>query len=108
MTGWFTEDFTLAELKTLRAKERLELELLGRSLPRVQLHEVSWNLVDGWLLFHNLSAAANERFRKLFFQTFGLKALPEAPLDRVLPVDPALADRLALTGGLDYRPEDRA
>lgn len=25
MTGWFTEDFTLAELKTLRAKERLPL-----------------------------------------------------------------------------------
>jgi glycerophosphoryl diester phosphodiesterase len=24
LTGWFTEDFTLAELKTLRAKERLE------------------------------------------------------------------------------------
>ena len=23
MTGWFTEDFTLAELKTLRAKERI-------------------------------------------------------------------------------------
>ena len=23
MTGWFTEDFTLAEIKTLRAKERL-------------------------------------------------------------------------------------
>ena len=25
MTGWFTEDFTLAELKTLRAKERLPM-----------------------------------------------------------------------------------
>ncbi|MCB2087325.1 MAG: glycerophosphodiester phosphodiesterase [Sphingomonadaceae bacterium] len=25
MTGWFTEDFTLAELKTLRAKERLPI-----------------------------------------------------------------------------------
>jgi glycerophosphoryl diester phosphodiesterase len=25
VTGWFTEDFTLAELKTLRAKERLPL-----------------------------------------------------------------------------------
>ena len=25
LTGWFTEDFTLAELKTLRAKERLPL-----------------------------------------------------------------------------------
>ena len=24
-TGWFTEDFTLAELKTLRAKERIPL-----------------------------------------------------------------------------------
>ena len=23
ITGWFTEDFTLAELKTLRARERL-------------------------------------------------------------------------------------
>ena len=23
LTGWFTEDFTLAELKTLRAKERI-------------------------------------------------------------------------------------
>src|SRR5262245_3437455 len=25
VTGWFTEDFTLAELKTLRAKERLPM-----------------------------------------------------------------------------------
>ena len=25
MTGWFTEDFTLAEIKTLRARERLPL-----------------------------------------------------------------------------------
>src|SRR6187397_2022990 len=24
VTGWFTEDFTLAELKTLRARERLQ------------------------------------------------------------------------------------
>ena len=23
LTGWFTEDFTLAELRTLRAKERI-------------------------------------------------------------------------------------
>ena len=43
-TGWFTEDFTLAELKTLRARERLpdlrpqwrgkSLELLGRKCRR--------------------------------------------------------------------------
>ncbi|WP_422056755.1 glycerophosphodiester phosphodiesterase [Sphingomonas sp.] len=30
-TGWFTEDFTLAELKTLRAKERLPLLRRGNS-----------------------------------------------------------------------------
>lgn len=33
-TGWFTEDFTLAELKTLRAKERL---------PEVRPQNVAWD-----------------------------------------------------------------
>ncbi len=31
LTGWFTEDFTLAELKTLRAKERLPLMRPGNT-----------------------------------------------------------------------------
>jgi glycerophosphoryl diester phosphodiesterase len=31
-TGWFTDDFTLAELKTLRAKERLPLVRQGNTL----------------------------------------------------------------------------
>ena len=34
MTGWFTTDFTLAELKTLRAKERL---------PRVRQESTMWD-----------------------------------------------------------------
>ena len=34
VTGWFTEDFTLAELKTLRAKERL---------PQVREHNTMWD-----------------------------------------------------------------
>jgi glycerophosphoryl diester phosphodiesterase len=33
-TGWFTEDFTLAELKTLRAKERL---------PQIRQHNTIWD-----------------------------------------------------------------
>jgi len=33
-TGWFTEDFTLAELRTLRAKERL---------PQVRQHNTMWD-----------------------------------------------------------------
>jgi glycerophosphoryl diester phosphodiesterase len=34
LTGWFTEDFTLAELKTLRAKERL---------PQLRLANTAWD-----------------------------------------------------------------
>jgi glycerophosphoryl diester phosphodiesterase len=34
VTGWFTEDFTLAELRTLRAKERL---------PEVRQHNTLWD-----------------------------------------------------------------
>ena len=55
MTGWFTEDFTLAELKTLRAKERLpqlrqanmaydgqhEVPTLGEVIALVQKHQAA-------------------------------------------------------------------
>ncbi len=34
LTGWFTEDFTLAELKTLRARERL---------PKLRPGNIAWN-----------------------------------------------------------------
>jgi glycerophosphoryl diester phosphodiesterase len=34
LTGWFTEDFTLAELKTLRARERI---------PAIRPHNMVWN-----------------------------------------------------------------
>ena len=37
LTGWFTEDFTLAELKTLRAKERL---------PQLRSGNTAWNGKD--------------------------------------------------------------
>lgn len=85
-------------------KELLEFEMLQRTLPRVSVHEVSWNVNDGWLLFHNLSDRANERFVKLFYETFGYQPQPEAPLD-LLGSDAGLADALLATGGLDYRPE---
>jgi recombination associated protein RdgC len=85
-------------------KELLEFEMLQRTLPRVSVYEVCWNIDAGWLLFHNLSDRANERFVKLFFETFGLHPQPSAPLDLVAG-EPALAELLLTTGGLDYRPE---
>jgi recombination associated protein RdgC len=85
-------------------KELLEFEMLQRTLPRVSVYEVCWNITEGWLLFHNLSDRANERFVKIFYETFGLQPQPEVPLD-LLASDPALSDELLCTGGLDYRPE---
>ena len=89
-----------AELKDL-----LEAELLSRSLPRIQVFEFCWNTTDGWLIFHSLSESANERFRKLFFQTFGLKPVAEEPLDLLAGHPPEVAKALMATGGMDYRPE---
>lgn len=62
-------------------KEELEFDLLQKTLPRVSLVDVCWNLSDGWLLFHSQSEAANDRFRKLFQQTFELILQPWTPLD---------------------------
>ncbi len=81
-------------------KEQLEFEWLARALPRVQTTEVTWHLTDGYVLFHSLSTQANDRFRKLFLQTFGLRLVPHNPLDMLID---SLADELASTGSTDLR-----
>jgi recombination associated protein RdgC len=86
-------------------KELLEYEMLVRTLPRVSVYEVCWNVVDGMLLFHNYSDTVNDRFRKLFRQSFGLGLFPEEPLDLLGDTSLDLAESLLRTGGLDYRPE---
>ncbi len=85
-------------------KELLTFEMMQKTLPRVSVYEVCWNVSDGWLLFHNLSERANERFVKLFFETFGYHPQPMVPLD-MLGADASLADALLSTGGMDYLPE---
>ena len=81
-------------------KDQLEFEWLQRALPRVQTTEVAWNLSDGYVLLHSTSTATNDRFRKLFLQTFSLRLVPENPLDLL---GDALADALEATGGTDLR-----
>jgi len=51
MTGWFTEDFTLAELKTLRARERL---------PEVRPGNVAYDGRDPILTFDEVVALARQ------------------------------------------------
>jgi len=51
VSGWFTEDFTLAELKTLRAKERL---------PKLRPDSVQYDGQDEILTFAEVAAIARE------------------------------------------------
>lgn len=75
-------------------KERIESDWLKRTLPRVATTDCVWNLDGGYLLLHSLSEGTAERFRKRFFQTFGLKLVPWSPLDWL---DSATADELVGT-----------
>ena len=81
-------------------KDLLEIEMLKSCLPRVQTIEVCWNLAEGWLLFHSHSAGANDRLRKLFLNTFGLKLVPQNPLD--ILGDEALESAMEHTGGSNW------
>lgn len=83
-------------------KEALELEMLGKTLPRVALFEVGWNINDGYVLFHNQSELANDRFRKLFYRTFGMQLIPYDPLDMVADLT-EVAEALASSGASDLR-----
>jgi glycerophosphoryl diester phosphodiesterase len=66
ITGWFTEDFTLKELKTLRVKERI---------PDIRQHNTLWN----------------GRYRILTFQEFlDLRTKLERQLHRSIGVIPEL------------------
>lgn len=51
MTGWFTEDFTLAELKTLRARERL---------PQLRPANTAWDGQEPILTFEEVLELARE------------------------------------------------
>ncbi len=85
-------------------KELLEIEMLNRTLPNVQVYEFCWNIVDGWVIFHNTSETANDLFRKEFRTTFGVVLTPFSPLD-FLHRDPVTAETLELAGISDYRPD---
>ncbi|MCP4803976.1 MAG: recombination-associated protein RdgC [Proteobacteria bacterium] len=88
-------------------KEQLEFEWLANALPRVKVTEVCWNVAENWVLFGSLSERENDRFRKLFHQTFGIQLVATNPLD--LLGDETLAHGLEQTGGSELRigPERR-
>jgi len=87
-------------------KEALKQEMLMQTLPRVQLYEFCWHIVDGWVIFLNTSSGANDRFRTLFRKTFGCVLMPFSPLE-FLSDQPDTQSLLATQGNSDYRPQSR-
>jgi DNA recombination-dependent growth factor C len=86
-------------------KDALEAEMLLKTLPRVQVYEIGWNLAEGWVLFHNQSEVPNDTFRKLFHRTFGMALVPHDPLDFVGD-RPEQLEMLMASGASDLRGED--
>ena len=86
-TGWFTEDFTLAELKTLRAKERL-----GAFRPESQAYDGAFQIVTLEEIADFLTAEAAARGRRVglipeikhstYFASIGL-AMEDRFIDRL-------------------------
>ncbi len=83
-------------------RETLELEMLQKTLPRVQTWEIVWNMTEQWAVFTNDSELPNERFQKLFLRTFGLRAIPWSPLDELAGTE-GLPEALVSTGATDVR-----
>jgi DNA recombination-dependent growth factor C len=85
-------------------KEALELEMLQKTLPRVAIYEVAWNIAEGWVVFHNQSEVPNDTFRKLFHRTFGMALMPHDALDFVAD-RPEQVEALLASGASDLRTE---
>ncbi|MEV0537489.1 glycerophosphodiester phosphodiesterase [Kitasatospora sp. NPDC050463] len=90
-TGWFTEDFTLAELRTLRAKERLP-----QQRQRNTLYDGRWPL----LTFRELADFAKKRGRELGREVWLYPETKHPSYFRSigLPLEERLADELRRTG----------
>ena len=82
-------------------KDVLELELMAKTRPTVHLHQFAWNTIDRWIAFLHTGEHANDLFRKLFRETFGLVLVPFSPLTWVSAE--AGAD-LECTSHSDFRP----
>ena len=64
-------------------RDNLRFEMVSKSLPKVSTVEFCWNLQEKWILFHSLTNAMNDRFVKLFYQTFNMQLNPTYPIDWV-------------------------
>ena len=91
LTGWFTEDFTLAELRTLRAKERLPLQRQHNTL-----YDGRWPIPT----FREVAEFARKRARSLGRDVWLYPETKHPSYFRSigLPLEERLADELKRAG----------
>ncbi len=79
-------------------------ELRERSLPRMSVIDMSWDIQGKRVRFWNQSAKTCELFQGLFEDTFGLKLLPANPYITALQLDlsPEFVGDLALVDPSDF------
>ena len=86
-------------------KERIHLELLGKTYPVPSFFDVCWSLSGGWVIFGSLSPKATEEFEKLFKKSFNLTLSPLLPWDPQ-HVDRTLAEKMVtLKDGVFLNPQ---
>lgn len=81
-----------------RMLEELEDAWYARQLPRVQLVEVAWNVVEGFALIGTTGERMTDRVRTRFHRTFGLELHPWSPVESLS--EPGLAASLLATAPL--------
>jgi len=88
-------------------REQLELELFPKQLPSVQVHDVCWDLSNHRVWLFSNSDRVTEKFRELFYRTFGYFLLPVGLVDLVAGHEKSRTWLPALDGigHADYRPE---
>ena len=87
-------------------KERIHLELLGKTYPVPFIFDVCWSPSGGWLIFGSLSPQAAEEFEKLFKKSFNLTLSPLVPWDPQR-IEPGLAEKIApLKDGVFLNPQN--
>ena len=57
-----------------KSKDILKAELISQKFTRVKTVEWCWDLQLNHVYVHNTSESMNERFKSLFYDTFGLTA----------------------------------
>lgn len=82
-------------------KESLEMEMLQKTLPKMDAPGVIWHLAEGWLVIGCTSETRLDTFRKLFHRTFGIALVPTDPFDMA---GEELGCKLLDIGSMDFRP----